>query len=68
MKILQNTDWEGIARLVLDSDRTYRSKEKILRIAKQKYPGSSITEKDVEEILREGESWITNLLGERNIH
>jgi len=50
MKIINNTDWEGIARLVLDSDRPYRSNGTIIKIVTVKYPKCGITEKDVKEI------------------
>ena len=61
MKTIENTDWEGIGRLVLDSDRPYRSNETIIKIVKEKYPECRITEKIVEEIRLGGESWIRRM-------
>jgi hypothetical protein len=58
MKIIKNIDWEGIARLVLDSDRPYRSNKAITKIVKVSYPECGITEKDIKEIRLTGESWI----------
>jgi hypothetical protein len=60
VKIMKNTDWEGIAKLVLDSDRAYRSNKTITKIVKEKYPECGITEKDVKEIKLRGESWVRN--------
>ena len=56
MKPIKNSDWEGIRRLVLDSDRPYRSNETIIKFVKEKYPECGITEKDVKEIRLGGES------------